>query len=401
MIGELELQVILEVVRAVTPTPPPAEAGPSYGPFTGTTDETGRFEVPIPSLPNTSVTGKLTECTVVPLPNRPVSITLVPNPGVTAITRADQIRAVRVSSPGYPEVTITQIRLASSMDMFGRTYTTVDVGTVCLQPTAPPTPLPVAPTGPVTGKTDDEGKFTVPLAPGVTVSGRLTECTVKPLPTQDFTITPIPKGETGSAVDLVGFTFSVPGYQETTVTKFTKFSIFGLTSYILGDVCLPRPTCTLIIRGRVDDGAPHGGPPYPISRSKVWLFVLGEGDTLPLNPLSLLARRPTAETATNHTNERSFDGTEFRSVETATYEFRLNWTGPCPPRVVVVSLLWYDERDLMAVSSENLIDGRLVPVYLAKVVTTSADPYLPRYSTAGTAWQKTGPNEYMATADFS
>ncbi|MBC7318236.1 hypothetical protein H5T57_03175 [Candidatus Bipolaricaulota bacterium] len=242
VIGELELRVILEVVRAVTPTPPPAEAGPSYGPFTGTTDETGRFEVPIPSLPNTSVTGKLTECTVVPLPNREVSITLVPKPGIGTLTRADQIGAVCLSSPGYPEVTITQIGLASSMDMFGRTYTTVDVGTVCLQPAAPPTPPPVAPTGPITGKTDNEGKFTVTLAPGATVTGRLSECTVKPLPNQEFTLSLVPKGETVVLEDLAGFTFAVPGYTETTVTKFSKLSLFGLTSYSVGDVHL-TPKC--------------------------------------------------------------------------------------------------------------------------------------------------------------
>jgi hypothetical protein len=117
--------------------------------------------------------------------------------------------------------------------------------------------------------------------------------------------------------------------------------------------------------------------------------------------LSELARRPTAETSTNHTNERSFDGTEFRRVEEARYEFRFQWTKSCPPRVVVASLLWYDERDLMAVSSENRIDGRLVPVYLAKLVSVSGDPYLPHYGSAGVVWQKTGPNEYTAIVDFS
>jgi hypothetical protein len=190
--GELELRVILDVVRAVTPPP---TTPPSYGPFTGTTDETGRFEVPIPTLPNTSVTGQLTECTVKPLPNRQVSVTLVPKPGVTTISRIDQIGAVRVSSPGYGEVEITQLGLASSMDMFGRVYATVNVGTVCLRPTGPT--QPVTPTAPINGKTDSEGKFSVPLPwPGTTVSGQLTECTVKPLPNQEFTLTLVPKGET-------------------------------------------------------------------------------------------------------------------------------------------------------------------------------------------------------------
>jgi len=240
VIGELELQVILDIVRGVTPTPPPTEptVPPTYGPFTGTTDGAGRFEVPIPTLPNTSVTGQLTECTVKPLPNRQVSVTLVPKAGITTISRADQIGAVRVSSPGYGEVTITQLFLASSIDLYGRTYTTVGVGTVCLRPTG--LTQPITPTSAISGKTDGEGKFSVPLPwPGTTVSGRLTECTVKPLPDQEFTLTLVPKGETvASPEDIAGFSFSVPGYQETTVTQFSKFSLFGLTAYSVGDICL-------------------------------------------------------------------------------------------------------------------------------------------------------------------
>lgn len=241
VIGELELQVILEAVRAVTPTPPPAEAGPSYGPFTGTTDETGRFEIPIPTLPNTGVTGKLTECTVVPLPNRPVSIALVPKPGVTALTRADQIGAVRVSSPGYPEVTITQIGLLSSMDMFGRTYTTVDVGTVCLQPTAPPvTPPPVAPTGPISGTTDSNGKFSAPLPwPGVVASGKLLNAKGQPLANHPFSLRLIPKVPSlASPGDIGEFELTVPGFLVTRITHFSVFSLFGLTSFLLGDIPL-------------------------------------------------------------------------------------------------------------------------------------------------------------------
>ncbi len=241
VMGELELRLILDIVRPVTPTPPPMEptVPPSYGPFTGTTDATGQFEVPIPTVPNTSVTGKLTECTVKPLPRTQVSVALVPKPGVTTVSRADQIGAVRVSSPGYIETEIVQLQLASSMDLFGRTYTTVGTGTVCLRPTAPPvTPPPVTPTyGPVTGKTDGDGQFTTTIGPGTTVTGRLTECTVRPLPNQGFTLTPIPKGEViVSLDDVAGFTFSVPGYAETTVTKFSTFSLFGLTSFLLGDV---------------------------------------------------------------------------------------------------------------------------------------------------------------------
>jgi len=244
VIGELELRLILDIVRAVTPTPPPTEptVPPSYGPFTGTTDASGWFEVPIGTLPNTSVTGKLTECTVKPLPRTQVSVTLTPKPGVTMISRADQIGTVRVSSPGYIETEIVQLQFASSMDLFGRTYTTVGTGTVCLRPTTPVTPPPDTSTGPISGKTDGDGKFTATIGLGTTVTGRLTECTVRPLPNQEFTLTLVPKAETLVLGDLGGFTFAVPGYAAATVTQFSTFSLFGLTNYDLGDVCLsPAP----------------------------------------------------------------------------------------------------------------------------------------------------------------
>ncbi len=280
VIGELELRVILDIVRRVTPTPPPTEPTPppSYGPFTGTTDGAGRFEVPIPTLPNTSVAGQLTECTVKPLPNREVLVTLVPKTGITTISRADQIGAVRISSPGYGEVEITQLRLASSMDMFGRTYTTVDVGTVCLRPTAPTEPI--TPTAPISGKTDSEGKFSVPLPwPGTMVSGRLTECTVKPLPNREFTLTLVPKGETvASPEDIAGFTFRVPGYRETTVTQFSKLTIFGFTWYDTGTVCLFSVGCPEIplrVLTQNTKRITHGDPTVPAREQEIFKLLRG------------------------------------------------------------------------------------------------------------------------------
>ncbi|MCS7239974.1 MAG: sphingomyelin phosphodiesterase [Candidatus Bipolaricaulota bacterium] len=234
IIGELELRVSLSV-RAITP---PSEQGipPTYGPFTGTTDASGKFEIPIPTVPNTTVVGILSECTARILSRTTLSVILVPKSGVTTIVRSDQIGAVRVSSPGYPETTVSQLQLLSSMDVFGRTYTTVDVGTVCLRPTAPP----VTPTAPIQGRTDEEGKFTVSLPwPGVTVSGKLTVCTVTPIPNKEFALTLVPKGETlREPEDIAGFTFIAPGYQPATVTRFSQFSLLGLTWYDTGSVCL-------------------------------------------------------------------------------------------------------------------------------------------------------------------
>jgi endonuclease/exonuclease/phosphatase family metal-dependent hydrolase len=171
-------------------------------------------------------------------------VTLVPKPGVTAITHIDQIGAVRVSSPGYEEVEITQLSFASSMDMFGRVYMTVDVGTVCLRPTAPT--QPVTPIGPFMGTTDGTGRFEVPIPtlPNTGVTGRLTECTVRPIANQSFTLTLVPKGEmVATPEDIAGFTFSVPGYRETTVTQFSRLSIFGFTWYDTGTVCLYSIGC--------------------------------------------------------------------------------------------------------------------------------------------------------------
>ncbi len=280
VVGELELRVILDVVQPpTTPTPTEPTVPPSYGPFTGTTDGAGRFDVPIPTLPNTTVTGHLTECTVRPLPRTQVSVTLVPKPGVTAISRVDQIGAVRVSSPGYGEVEITQLQLASSMDMFGRVSTTVGVGTVCLRPAALPVTPPPPTYGPITGTTDAEGRFTGTLAPGVTVAGRLTECTVKPLPNQMFTLTPLPKGEViASPEDIAGFTFNVPGYAPTTISQFSKLSLLGLTWYDTGPVCLFAVKCPEIGLRILTQNAKrltHGDPTLPAREQGIFDLLRG------------------------------------------------------------------------------------------------------------------------------
>jgi len=390
-----ELTVILDVV-AVQPPTEPEYPGPGY-----VTDEQGRFSVPVEYPPNTQVTGVLTQCTVRPLAGVPVQVTLIPKQGRLTIGSLSDVGAVRISTP-YGEATVSEFRLLSSMDIYGRATQTINVGTVCIMPTEPVTP-PTQPsyTQPIEGATDEEGKFSLPLQPGTTVTGRLTECTLKPLPNQEFSLTPIYAEGT-----LKGFTIDAPGYEAVTVTDFSRFSLFGLTSYLLGDVCLQpsegeeigggeeeaQPVCTLIVRGRVADTS-HD---YPVSYSKVWLFILQDGDRLPLQPLSQLQRQPDAVTHTNHTNEYTFNGREFVPYERSNYEFRLQWTGHCPPRVVVASLLWYDNGDLMAVSSENKIGGRFVPIYLARLICQPGDPLLAQVGTAGAVWRQTGPNEYTA-----
>jgi len=111
-------------------------------------------------------------------------------------------------------------------------------------PTPPPREPIVPPTepivGPITGKTDGEGKFTVPLPwLGTTASGRLLDPDGRPVSGRSFTLTLVPKGAAlASAGDVGGFIFAVPGYADTAVTEFTLTSFFFLTTFLLGDVPL-------------------------------------------------------------------------------------------------------------------------------------------------------------------
>ncbi|RLE38599.1 hypothetical protein DRJ23_04550 [Candidatus Acetothermia bacterium] len=115
---------------------------------------------------------------------------------------------------------------------------------------APPTtgitvPFPLlpstteVPTGAVSGTTDEDGKFKLALSPTTTVAGRLTKCEDgSPLPNLPFQM----------AKTDAGFSLFASGYEEEDVTKFSKFSIMGLTSYDLGDVCLTKEDCEAIRR---------------------------------------------------------------------------------------------------------------------------------------------------------
>ena len=86
-----------------------------------------------------------------------------------------------------------------------------------------------APAGAVPGTTDEEGKFKLALSPTTTIAGRLTRCEDGgPLPSLPFQL----------AKTDAGFSLFASGYEEKDITKFSKFSIMGLESYDLGDVCL-------------------------------------------------------------------------------------------------------------------------------------------------------------------
>jgi|GEM_PF-2670470 len=231
--GELILTVILDV------------AGPSgprlYGPYTGTTNENGRFSVPIRDLPNTQVGGTLTECTVRVLPRTPVTIYVAADmptfgsagfmwasyPMTPLAQQAPSISYILISVPGYPQVKITQFFVLPII-VGGTTHFMVDVGTVSLPA------LTCQAQGGIGGTTDSAGNFRVNVGSGTTISGRLTECTVKPLPNQTFTV--VPKFSGGELDELK---FVVPGYADTTVTKAVSVVHLGAMKYInLGDVCM-------------------------------------------------------------------------------------------------------------------------------------------------------------------
>jgi len=240
--GELILTVILDV------------AGPSgprlYGPYTGTTNENGRFSVPIRDLLNTQVGGTLTECTVRVLPRTPVTIYVAADmptfgspgfvwasyPMTPLAQQAPRISYILISAPGYPQVKVTQFFVLPII-VGGTTYFMVDVGTVSLPAL---TCQAQPPGGGIPGTTDSAGNFRVNVGSGITVSGRLTECTVKPLPNQTFTVVPKFSGE-----ELDEVKFVVPGYADTTVTKAVSVVHLGAMKYInLGDVCMvPQPPC--------------------------------------------------------------------------------------------------------------------------------------------------------------
>lgn len=243
--GELILTVVFDV--AAKPSGPQL-----YGPFAGATDANGKFSIPIEGIPNARVTvgGTLTECTVQVLARTPVTLYVAARAMTfgsagfqwaaysmpPVVQQASPVDYVLISAPGYPQMKVTPVRIIPII-VGGTTYTMVDLGTVSFpSPTCPTQPRD----GAITGTTDSAGNFRVNVGSGTTVSGRLTQCTVKPLPNQSFTV--VPKFAAGELDELK---FVVHGYADTTVTKAVSVFHMGATTYVnLGDVCmLSRPPC--------------------------------------------------------------------------------------------------------------------------------------------------------------
>jgi len=276
---------------------------------------------------------------------------------------------------------------------------TVQVGTICLEPVEPDIEVPTreldfgqVPVG--------ESREEHLVIENVGDSNLTIESVswVRPSEPSPFTLPPITRFTLGpGAVTTIPITFTpqeVGRFTNQLVIRSTDPDEGTLTFTVVGEgyeeVTAP---CTLIVKGRVADSSHN----YPVSFSKVWLFILRDGERLPLEPLSSSQRRPNEMTYTKRTNESSFDGREFASVDQATYEFRTQWEGDCPPRVVVVSLLWYYENSLIAVSSENPIDDRFVPIYLAQFISRGSDPLLEQVDESARAtWRRTDSNEYTA-----
>lgn len=214
---------------------------PSYGPYDGVTDGSGRISILIPWMGDTYIVGTLIECSGQILAYTPVSVTLVPKEIDGSISSIQDIGSVIVSSSGYGDVTVDNLTYASSMDLLGKTSGTVQLGYFCLVPTGG------EPGTTITGVTDANGDFSLSLTSlQTTIEGRLIFSLgpVEENTTQDFyplvfSLTLVPKSYTiASATDIAGFTFSVCGYLPTTITQFSMFSIFGLTSYSLGEISL-------------------------------------------------------------------------------------------------------------------------------------------------------------------
>lgn len=103
---------------------------------------------------------------------------------------------------------------------------------------------PPAVFGPVVGLTDDEGRFTAPLAPLMTAyfSGRLLDLDGEPIARQSVVLSP--KDAHGRISGSVDGTFSievaVPGYVPVEVTEFTHLTLLFVTTVSVGDVHLCR-----------------------------------------------------------------------------------------------------------------------------------------------------------------
>ncbi len=244
-----ELVVTLEitgmtVTGAPMPTFPPTT--PVY-----TTDQRGRFTVPMEELPDTVVTGTLAICGKETLRGVRISVRLIPREGHTTIRTLTDIGAVEVSVPGYGTIKVPKekLRFASSMDITGRIQHTIDVGTICLWRATTVTPIQSGPIGyplgnTVSGITDARGRFEVPMPgkPGEKVWGRFVDCTTRePLKGKQFTLSPV-YNEKGK---LRGFELHSDSFAPITVAKFVRvdFSSFGKRGYELGSI--PVSTKTL------------------------------------------------------------------------------------------------------------------------------------------------------------
>jgi uncharacterized repeat protein (TIGR01451 family) len=182
----------------------------------------------------------------------------------------------------------------------------------------------------------------------------------------------------------------------------------GPVSLPLDLTCTPQVPCRIEIEGRVEDwfgnGMRHTGEPYPISNARVWLLSLGL-DPLPIDPLSKKQRKPSVETATNHTEETNFGRERFPRPEEARYDidrtFAVDFESGlfCPPRVAVASFLW-DDDGLFAVSSDNLIGQRYVPLYLARCLSLVPSE-VEGEGARCLAWEPVGPNHFRAEASFT
>lgn len=186
----------------------------------------------------------------------------------------------------------------------------------------------------------------------------------------------------------------------------------GPTTLPLEVTCSPQVPCRIRIRGRVEDlhgnGERHNGDPYPISNARVWLFQLGAAqgaDRLPLAPLSERRREPTIETATNDTEEANFARQRFPRPEEARYAVERTFAADfesgiyCPPRMAVAAFLW-EADGLFAVSSQNLIGGRYVPLYLARCLSPLPSEVAGQEARC-LAWEPVGPNQFLAEIDFT
>jgi len=137
------------------------------------------------------------------------------------------------ASGGYPvQVTETVVQLSGRG--VGESGSQTSETTIPGFPFGLP-PIETTPTGDaqsIVGVTETDGAFQAAIPPATTAGGTLRECDGQPLGNQEYILTPIADG----------YEIAVEGYEPISVRPISRFSLFGMESVDLGEICVEPAT---------------------------------------------------------------------------------------------------------------------------------------------------------------